>query len=44
MASLPEGSNIPVMYGRSPNKLVSTFTHFFRIGEGLAEDMFKGKL
>jgi hypothetical protein len=38
------GSNIPAVFGLLPNKNSSTYTHFFRVVEGLAEDMFKGNV
>jgi hypothetical protein len=44
IATLPQGSTVPVVYGLLPNKTAKTYTKFFRIVEGLAEGMFKGKL
>jgi hypothetical protein len=43
MATLPNGKNIPAAFGLLPNKLASTYTHFFQIIAGLDEDMFKGE-
>jgi hypothetical protein len=42
MASLPQGSSIPAVFGLLPNKNTKTYTHFFQIVASLAEDMFKG--
>ena len=43
MATLPQGSKIPAVFGLLPNKLASTYSHFFRVTKELTEDMFSGK-
>jgi len=42
MATLPGGSQMPAVFGLLPNKKASTYTHFFKVVKGLADDMFTG--
>jgi hypothetical protein len=42
MASLPKGGSTPAAFGLLPNKNTQTYSHFFTIIKGLAEDMFQG--
>ena len=44
MAKLPQGSQMPAVFGLLPNKMATTYTHFFRVVRGLSEDMFSGTL
>jgi hypothetical protein len=41
MASLPKGVTIPAAFGLLPNKNMRTYSHFFTVIKGLAEDIFK---
>jgi hypothetical protein len=43
MATLPQGSQIPAAFGLLPDKTAKSYTHFFNIIKGLAEDMFTGE-
>jgi hypothetical protein len=42
MASLPNGGSVPAAFGLLPNKAMATYTHFFQVLKGLADDMFQG--
>jgi hypothetical protein len=44
MATLPNGSTCPTVYGLLPDKTAATYTQFFNIVKGLADDMFTGRL
>jgi hypothetical protein len=44
VATLPQGSTIPVVYGLLPNKTAKSYTKFFQIVQGLADNMFRGKI
>jgi hypothetical protein len=44
MATLPNGSTCPTVYGLLPDKTAATYTQFFKIVKDLADDMFTGWL